>query len=235
MKIKRAGLALCVLFFVLFLCSCDAQQNPVTPPDVGNTADGQTSRTAEGENPRNVPAPSSEPVPPEEPVPPQTTTAPPTQTPAPPPAEPHLLGEFETPILNTAEDRITNLKLACQKINQFVVEPGEEFSFNDTVGERTEERGFKEGIVFEGKKKKKAVGGGVCQVSSTLFNAARNADLVITERHQHKREVKYVKLGDDATVAYGELDFRFKNTQNRPVKIEAFLTNSAVYVGIWAL
>lgn len=152
-----------------------------------------------------------------------------------PSAEPHLLGEYETPILNNAADRIANLSLACEKIHAVVTEPEQEFSFNDTVGERTEERGFKRGIVFDGKKKIEAVGGGVCQVSSTLFGAVKNAALEITERHEHKREVEYVKLGDDATVKYGELDFKFKNTQNRPVKIEAFLTDSTVCVRIWAI
>ena len=220
MKIKKLAIVFCMLPLLL-LCSCEPQQEPGTPPNA--------------ENPE-TPPPSEKPTPSEEPTPTPETPAPTKATPTPTPAaEPEMLSEFETPILNTAEDRITNLKLACKKINQYVVEPGEEFSFNNVVGERTKERGFKEGIVFEGKEKKKAVGGGVCQVSSTLFNAARRAELEITERHQHKREVKYVKLGDDATVAYGELDFRFKNTQNRPVKIEAFLTNSSVYVSIWAL
>lgn len=155
-------------------------------------------------------------------------------TPA-PSAEPHLLGEYETPILNNAADRVANLSLACEKVNAVVTEPEQEFSFNDTVGERTEARGFKKGIVFDGKKKIEAVGGGVCQVSSTLFGAVKNAALEVTERHEHKREVEYVKLGDDATVKYGELDFKFKNTQNRSVKIEAFLTDSTVCVRIWAI
>lgn len=157
-----------------------------------------------------------------------------TATPA-PSFEPHLLGEFETPILNNEPDRVSNLRLACEKINTCVIESGQEFSFNDTVGERSEERGFKKGIVFEGSQKKQAVGGGVCQVASTLFGAARNSALEITERHQHKREVQYVKLGDDATVAYGELDFKFKNTQSRAVKIETFVTESTVCARIWEI
>lgn len=191
---------------LLPLCACASPQGaPETPAPQENTA---KAAEGDGKEAEATPAPS---------------------------AEPHLLGEYETPILNNAADRVANLSLACEKVNAVVMEPEQEFSFNDTVGERTEARGFKKGIVFDGKKKIEAVGGGVCQVSSTLFGAAKNAALEITERHEHKREVEYVKLGDDATVKYGELDFKFKNTQNRSVKIEAFLTDSTVCVRIWAI
>lgn len=194
---------------IVLLCSCSGM--PGETPDESAPPDN-TAQAADGEE--------------EQPKP---------ETPPEPSAEPHMLGEYETPILNNDADRVANLALACEKINAVVTEPEQEFSFNDTIGERTEERGFKKGIVFDGKEKTEAVGGGVCQVSSTLFGAAKNAALEITERHQHKREVQYVKLGDDATVKYGELDFKFKNTQSRPVKIEAFLTDSTVCVRIWAI
>lgn len=157
------------------------------------------------------------------------------ESPAPAEREPVLMGEFSTRIVDNDESRVKNLYLACSKLNGKITAPGEIFSFNDTVGPRTEERGFEYGYVFEGSKKKQEVGGGVCQVSSTLFNAARQAGMEIVERHQHKRKVDYVKLGNDATVSYGELDFRFKNVSDYPVKIEAGVLSGRVVVRLWGI
>ncbi len=160
------------------------------------------------------------------------------QTPAPQETQargPVLLGEFSTRIVDNTESRVKNLRLACSAINGKVIQPGEVFSFNGTVGPRTQERGFQMGHVFEGTKKTEAVGGGVCQISSTLFNTARKAGMEIVERHQHKRKVDYVKLGDDATVSYGEMDFRFRNTASQPVKIEAGVVPGRVVVKLWGI
>ena len=214
MNKKLVFIIIALSVLLTLLCSCGT---PEEMPDASAPPDN-TAQAADGED--EAPEETAEPEP--------EATPEPT-------VEPHMLGEYETPILNNDPHRVANLALACEKINAVVTEPEQEFSFNDTVGERTEERGFKKGIVFDGRKKTEAVGGGVCQVSTTLFGAAKNAALEITERHQHKREVQYVKLGDDATVKYGELDFKFKNTQSRPVKIEAFLTDSTVCVRIWAI
>lgn len=193
---------------LVLLSACTATQ-PTNPPSP--TPQGQKTSTQ-----------TTQPI--------QTLTPTPVPTPTP---EPKIIGEFSTKIVDKTKSRLKNLQLACEFISSDVIDPNAEFSFNNSVGVRTRERGFEKGYVFEGKKKVEAVGGGICQISSTLYNAARNAGMEITERHPHKRKVDYVKSGDDATVAYGKLDFRFKNPQDRPVKIEAYLTDTEVVIRIW--
>jgi len=123
-------------------------------------------------------------------------------------------------------DRAQNLKVASDKINGKILAPGDIFSFNGTVGERTEANGFKNGQVFEGGRIVEGIGGGICQVSSTLYNAALRANLKIVERVNHMFTVDYVPAGLDATVAYGSIDFRFQNSTKWPIKIEAFMENN---------
>ena len=108
----------------------------------------------------------------------------------------------------------------------------EVFSFNGIVGERTRERGFEKGYIFVGNQKVIGMGGGICQISSTLFNAARGAGMEIVERHPHMRKVDYVEPGNDATVAYGELDFRFKNSHTGAITVESYLTETLVVTRI---
>lgn len=160
----------------------------------------------------------------------KTTTAPkkPENTP-----KPEVIGEFSTRIVDKAPERLDNLKIACNYLSKVTVKPQEEFSFNNTLGARTEEKGYKKGYVFEGTEKVEAIGGGICQISSTLFNAVKNAGFKVIERHPHKRKVDYVARGKDATVSYGELDFKFVNNKDYTVKIEAYITDTEVVIRIW--
>lgn len=117
--------------------------------------------------------------------------------------------------------RTKNVTLAASKINDVILAPGESFSFNRVVGARTYENGFRDAKVYEGNKIVDGMGGGICQVSSTLYNAVLYANLEIVTRRNHSLAVSYVPLGRDATVVYGAIDFVFKNNQKYPVKITA--------------
>lgn len=136
-------------------------------------------------------------------------------------AFPDILGTFTTRYDATNKNRSTNISLATQKINGTVILPGETFSYNKTVGKRTRAAGFKEAGAYAGGKVVQEVGGGICQVSSTLYNAVVYANLEITERSNHCFESSYVAAGRDATVSWGTLDFKFKNNRQYPVRIEA--------------
>lgn len=132
-----------------------------------------------------------------------------------------VLGDCETKH-NTDENRNTNLRLVCQFLDGYVIQPGEEFSYNMAVGERTEERGFKPATVFSGNRKSKDFGGGVCQGSTTLYNCLLEADMEILERHGHGALVTYIPLGLDAAVNWStETDLIFRNNSHFPVKIQA--------------
>lgn len=131
------------------------------------------------------------------------------------------LGKYSTDYSSSSNDRAYNIKLACEKINGYVLNPGEEFSYNDVVGPRTVERGFRIANVYVGNTVQPGIGGGICQVSSTMYNSVIFADLEITERRNHTLPVTYVPKGRDATVSYGATDFRFKNTTSHPIEIRA--------------
>ena len=126
-----------------------------------------------------------------------------------------------TTYLNPGQkDRTSNVKLACEKISGTILKPGEEFSFNQVVGKRTYEAGFKDAAIYQSGEIVDGVGGGICQVSSTLYMGAVYADLEITSRRNHRYTVTYTKLGQDATVAYdSNVDFKFKNDRDTAIKI----------------
>lgn len=115
--------------------------------------------------------------------------------------------------------RMNNISLACAYCNNKVLLPGEVFSYNDTVGERTSERGFMVAGVYSGGTVVQGVGGGICQVSSTIYDTALYADLEIVERKNHSLTVSYLPLGMDATVNWGTQDFKFKNNTKYPLKL----------------
>ena len=117
--------------------------------------------------------------------------------------------------------RTNNVDLASASINGTILNPGEEFSYNGVVGERTEARGYRPAGAYVNGKVVDEFGGGVCQPSSTLYMAVLHTDLEVTERHNHSFTVAYTPLGEDATVDYGNLDFRFKNNTDYPIKIIA--------------
>lgn len=118
--------------------------------------------------------------------------------------------------------RDDNLKLACEALNGLIVNPGESISYNDVLGERTTEKGYKAGASYSGGKTVYTVGGGICQVSSTLYYALLLADLEIVRRDNHGFAASYLPLGVDATVSWGGPDFVFRNNSSHPILIEAY-------------
>ncbi|MEL7568167.1 MAG: VanW family protein [Dehalobacterium sp.] len=146
---------------------------------------------------------------------------------------PQKMGSFITYFNPADKSRTQNLKLAAAAINDIQVEAGKTFSFNETVGPRSPERGYKEATIFVNKQKVEGYGGGVCQVSTTLYNAVQNAGLLIVERHPHSLPVPYVPLGKDATVNYGTKDFKFKNDKERAITIKATVDNNKLTVEIY--
>ncbi len=139
-------------------------------------------------------------------------------------AFPDLLATFSTSYSTKNINRTTNIKLASSKIDGIVILPGEIFSYNITVGKRTAEAGFKSAAVYAGGEVTTGIGGGICQVSSTLYNSVLLSNLEIVERHNHGFNPGYVKAGTDATVSWGGPDFKFKNNRNYPIKV--LCTNS---------
>lgn len=141
-----------------------------------------------------------------------------------------VLGEGTTSFNANLIGRTTNVKLACDFVNGTILNPGDVFSYNQTVGPRTYARGFKDAIVYVGTSAEDGVGGGICQVSSTIYYAALRADLEIVERKAHSRTVTYVPLGEDATVAWGAVDFRFRNDTDYPIRIDVSYGRSSLTV-----
>ncbi|MBR5109381.1 MAG: VanW family protein [Clostridia bacterium] len=131
------------------------------------------------------------------------------------------------------EKRNTNLILAARAINGTVLMPGETFSFNEATGQRTSEKGYQPAAAIAGGATIEEVGGGVCQVSSTLFNAAALANLTIVERSPHAWPSSYVDAGRDATVNWPDLDFKFRNDKNTPVFLVAYCQNGSCSVEIY--
>ncbi len=146
------------------------------------------------------------------------------------------VARYSTPLLDKSPNRINNISLAAEKIDYAQLEPGEEFSFNRVVGKRTVAGGFEEAPIIietpEGAKTENEVGGGICQVVTTLYNAARQGGFEITERHPHSGYVAYAPKGQDATVYYGEIDFRFKNNRSYPVMMRVVMEENSVTVKI---
>ena len=130
-----------------------------------------------------------------------------------------MLGQCTTDFNPGNVGRTTNVLLATDFCNGVILMPGDIFSYNEAVGPRTYERGFKDATVYVGNSAEDGVGGGICQVSSTIYYAALRADLEIVERYAHSRMVTYVPLGEDATVAWGSKDFRFANNTPFPMKV----------------
>jgi len=131
-----------------------------------------------------------------------------------------VLGEYQTKHTDN-ENRNTNLKLLCQALDGFILQPGEEFSFNGVVGERTKEKGYLPAPAYSGNRLVDSVGGGVCQGSTTLYNCVLLADLEVDFRACHGAKVGYVPLGLDASVNFLTTDFKFRNNWNFPVKLRA--------------
>lgn len=122
------------------------------------------------------------------------------------------IANFTSTLYDRDENRVFNIGLAISKLNGKTVKNGEEFSFNNTIGPMDEANGYKKAVGFDTNGKKiKVSGGGMCQISSTLYNSVLIAGLQVTERHPHSRRVYYVPKDKDATIYYGSLDFKFIN------------------------
>ena len=140
-------------------------------------------------------------------------------------AFPDLLSSFKTYYYESNVNRTTNLKLSASKINGTVLLPGEVFSYNQVVGKRTIEAGYRDAAIYSGGKVVDGLGGGICQISSTLYDAVVLANLEIVERSNHGFVTSYLDAGWDATVVYGAIDFKFKNSRKYPIKIVASVSN----------
>lgn len=143
-----------------------------------------------------------------------------------------LLGACTTKIGGTS-NRLSNVKLAASFCNEKILSPGEDFSYNGTVGRRTSARGFKPAPAYVAGETVEEIGGGICQVSSTIYLASLRANMGIVERHNHGYTVGYVPDGLDATVYSGSLDFRFRNTSKYPIKIVASVTDRTLNISIY--
>lgn len=150
-------------------------------------------------------------------------------------AFPDQLATFTTRYDVSDVNRTTNLVIACQKINGKVLLAGEEFSYNKALGPRTYEAGYRNGKVYEAGQVVDGIGGGICQISSTLYNSVLMSNLQILERRNHQFVTSYLPAGRDATVVYGAIDFRFKNTRNYPIKIVASAKNGIATVSIYGI
>ena len=150
-------------------------------------------------------------------------------------AFPDKLATYSTSYASSNANRSTNIALAASKINGTVLMPGEEFSFNGTVGKRTAANGFKTATVYSNGQVTTDYGGGICQVSSTLYNTVLKANLEITNRVNHTFTVGYVPIGLDATVSWGSPDFKFKNNRSYPIKIVATTSNKRLTISVYGL
>lgn len=214
----RIGLILCLL-----LLAAGCSRNPqaqAEPPEQRKPAE-ETRQRQEPKQPE-----------PEAPDSPKQLPAPPEQ-----PAQPaeQEIASVSTPLLDKSPGRLKNIELAAGQINGAVIPPGASFSFNQAVGERTAEKGYQKAIVFRDKEQIQGLGGGICQLSSTLYLAAQQGGLEVTERHAHQLPVHYVDQDQDAAIEFGSLDLVFVNNTDRPLRVGAWLTQEAVITSLTAL
>ena len=144
------------------------------------------------------------------------------------------IGTYTTNTTSNSK-RNTNIRLAAEALNGTIVGPGQEVSFNDTVGQRTEAKGYQGAAAYNNGEVVQEIGGGVCQVSTTLYNAALKAGMKISMRRSHTFEPSYVTPGMDATVSWGGPDFRFINTSSSAIGIKASYSNQTVTVSIYGV
>lgn len=144
------------------------------------------------------------------------------------------LATFTTKTTSNSK-RNTNVKLSAEAINGIILQPGEEFSFNDRVGERTEAKGYKGAAAYNNGEVVEEIGGGVCQVSSTLYNTVLKAGLKTTVRRSHTYEPSYVTPGTDATVSWGGPDYKFVNNSSAAIGLRASYYNQEVTISIYGI
>ena len=139
---------------------------------------------------------------------------------------------FSTKLPKDTKERYSNIELACDTLNGTIIKRGETFSLWEVIGNPTNKKGYKKAKTFtpDGKVKK-SYGGGICQVSTTIYNAVLDVDgLEVKERHEHSKDVAYIKDGKDAAVSYKSADLKFENTLDYDVKLEAKLEDNKVKI-----
>lgn len=150
-------------------------------------------------------------------------------------AFPDLITTFSTKYNAGNTNRTTNLRLAANKINGTVLLPQEEFSYNSVVGERTINAGYKMAATYSNGAVVDGLGGGICQISSTLYDAVVMANLQVTTRRNHQFVTSYVPAGKDATVVWGSQDFKFINSRKYPIRITATVQGGVATIQIWGM
>ncbi len=153
------------------------------------------------------------------------------------PEKEEIISSFSTKIYSKDSARQNNITITCSTLNNTVVNSGSTFSFCNTVGQATSSKGYMEADIFDNKgNKKKGLGGGNCQVSTTLYNAVLTIpSLVVIERHEHSNKVPYIESGKDAAVAYGSYDLKFRNDTGYNIKINASNTNDSVNITLYKI
>ncbi|MGP4074995.1 VanW family protein [Halobacillus sp. K22] len=145
-----------------------------------------------------------------------------------------IIGHYDTYFNSNNKERTHNIRLAAESIDSTVVFPGETFSFNKVVGKRTKEKGYMPAPVIVRGEVSEGIGGGICQVSSTIFNAVDNAGVQIEQRYSHSKRVPYVPEGRDATVSWYGPDFTFKNIYNQPLLLRANVYGGQMSVSVYS-
>lgn len=141
------------------------------------------------------------------------------------------IASFSTKIYTKDSGRQNNVGITCSALNNTDVAPNKTFSFTKTIGPSTSAKGYKEADIFKDGEKTKGLGGGNCQVSTTLYNAVLKVNgLTVTERHEHSNDVPYIKDGKDAAVAYGSYDFKFVNNLDYTIRIKASNTKNNITI-----
>lgn len=143
------------------------------------------------------------------------------------------ISSYSTSYKSSSNERATNVELSANFINGTILLPGESFSFNSTVGQRTRERGFKDAAIIVGNVYESGLGGGICQTSSTLHQAVVRAGIIPTQRRNHSLPTSYMPLGFDAAVAWGSLDYVFKNTYDFPILIDVSTEGRNLTISIY--
>ena len=139
------------------------------------------------------------------------------------------ISAFTTKVFNKDKERQNNIDITCKALSTKEVQPGEIFSFCETVGKATSDKGYQEADIYVDGKKEQGLGGGMCQVSTTLYNAVLQvSELEVLERHEHSGHVPYIQEGKDAAISYGTYDFKFKNNTGSAIKI--VLENTVDYI-----
>lgn len=142
------------------------------------------------------------------------------------------IASFSTAFDASYKERVHNIELAASILNKYLIAPGEIFSFNQIVGDTTPDKGYQEALIIQGGEFATGYGGGVCQVSSTLYNAALLSNMQILDRHNHLFMAAYVSPGRDAAVSYGTYDLKFKNNRDHHILISTRVENGEITIAM---